>query len=515
MEEAPIITDGPASSEAGLRFEDLPIEIHEAILDYLFGERASALTSVGPSKPSARGWNKSLRHPRRKALSNLSLISPVWRSLVQERIYRHIKIKGTTDELAGGAHWFSMHPHLAPHVRHVEIWIPVWGRRANKTPHHPFPARRYHEGTVEWADVAGTQTNGAMWDGFEPNRGGDYKYYYASHNATLAEIFHHVKACFPEARILTLEGGHCKRPPMIRHFRDDPPGQSRQALPRLPDIQTFVMRGAWNIMRSPQHWRTLSDALPNLREWHCAYVKPKIEGYDTVADVLLRLPSSLVHVNISLEGFYNKDNSQSGWLGDGINPPHLCGLLGEVAPRLESLAFTGKICACLFQPAACTDQSTSLIPSKSRLKSLDLVVKTCCREKRSSSSLPFLDEFSGITNLNFIRSFEKLVIGAVHNLRFHQSLDYMRIRFIDLDSACPPLNPYFQLVGTECCGLWSASILETLHDSRPEAQFVELNDGIYPQYGPNNQIVGAVYPRTRPLSIHALTYKIIAEVSKP
>lgn len=78
-----------ASVQPELRFEGLPTEIHEAILDYLFGERTSALTTAGPGKPSARSWNKSLRHPRRKALSNLSLISPVWRSLVQERIYRH------------------------------------------------------------------------------------------------------------------------------------------------------------------------------------------------------------------------------------------------------------------------------------------------------------------------------------------------------------------------------------------------------------------------------------------
>ncbi|KAH8429049.1 uncharacterized protein LDX57_006720 [Aspergillus melleus] len=515
MDEAVLQIDPvETSDQPDLRFEDLPIEIHEAILDYLFGERTSALTTAGPGKSSARSWNKSLRHPRRKALSNLSLISPVWRSLVQERIYRHVKIKGTTDELDECAHWFALHPHLAPYVRQIEMWIPVWGKRTTKSAPQQIPSRRYHgwEGSVDWADVAGTQTDVAD----PPNRSGDYKYHYASHNATLAEIFSHVKSCFPEARILTLEGGHCKRPPMIHHFRDDPAGMSGQALPCLPDIQAFVMRGAWNIMRSPQHWQTLSNALPGLREWHCAYAKPKVEGYDTIAAILRRLPSSLVHVNISLEGFYNKDNSQSGWLGEGINVQHLCRLLGDVAPRVESLAFTGNVCASIFQ-AARTMSTNTLFTSKSKLKSLDLVVKTCCREKRtgSSSNLPFFDDFSGITNLNFIRSFENLVVGAVHSLRLHQDLDYMRIRFIDLDSACPPLNPYFQLVGTECCGLWSESILETLYESRPQAHFVELSDGIYPQYGLNHQIVGAVYPRTRPLSIHASTYKIIADVSKP
>lgn len=72
-----------------LRLEDLPYEIHEAILDHLFGVRASALSSATSANSGARTWNKALRHPRRKALSNLALVSPVWRPLIQERIYRH------------------------------------------------------------------------------------------------------------------------------------------------------------------------------------------------------------------------------------------------------------------------------------------------------------------------------------------------------------------------------------------------------------------------------------------
>lgn len=75
-----------------LRFENLPVEIHDAILDHLFGERASTLTTTTPGKSSARSWSKALRHPRRKALSNLALISPIWRPLVQDRIYRHSEL---------------------------------------------------------------------------------------------------------------------------------------------------------------------------------------------------------------------------------------------------------------------------------------------------------------------------------------------------------------------------------------------------------------------------------------
>lgn len=79
------------ASQSEIQFDDLPFEIHEAILDHLFGERTSGSGSIVPGRPDARSWIRALRHPRRKALSNLALISPIWRDLVQERIYRHSK----------------------------------------------------------------------------------------------------------------------------------------------------------------------------------------------------------------------------------------------------------------------------------------------------------------------------------------------------------------------------------------------------------------------------------------
>lgn len=82
---------GSQPYRSGVRFHDLPAEVHEAILDHLFGERVSALTMGAPWK-SARNWNRCLRHPRRKVLSDLALISPVWRVLVQDRIYRHSQL---------------------------------------------------------------------------------------------------------------------------------------------------------------------------------------------------------------------------------------------------------------------------------------------------------------------------------------------------------------------------------------------------------------------------------------
>jgi hypothetical protein len=75
-----------------LKFEELPVEVHECVLDHIFGIRASTSSSSAPGKSSAvRGWSSILRHPRRKALSDLALVSSTWRPLVQERLFRHSK----------------------------------------------------------------------------------------------------------------------------------------------------------------------------------------------------------------------------------------------------------------------------------------------------------------------------------------------------------------------------------------------------------------------------------------
>lgn len=77
--------------QARLQLSELPVEIHEAILDHLFGVRASTSSSMSNGSQATRGWSNVLRHPRRKQLSNLALVSPLWRRLVQERLYRHSK----------------------------------------------------------------------------------------------------------------------------------------------------------------------------------------------------------------------------------------------------------------------------------------------------------------------------------------------------------------------------------------------------------------------------------------
>lgn len=79
----------PDCFRRSIHFVDLPNEIHESILDYLFGARGSTLASITPATSTASSWSKALRHPRRKILSDLALVTRTWRRLVQERIYRH------------------------------------------------------------------------------------------------------------------------------------------------------------------------------------------------------------------------------------------------------------------------------------------------------------------------------------------------------------------------------------------------------------------------------------------
>ncbi|KAJ5313078.1 hypothetical protein PENANT_c018G10380 [Penicillium antarcticum] len=498
----------PTSSGLGrdeTQFANLPIEIHENILDHIFGERAAA-----SSKTSAQNWSKAFRHPRRKALSNLALICRVWTPLVQSRIYRHIKVKGTQDGLAECARWFITSPHLILHVRHIEVWIPVWGDRV----HRPRVSRSI--GPAPWGDPS---VQLEWWAQPEAQSTNEIHYHTASRTATLEEIFELAQGFFAAARVLTLEGGHCKNPPMVQHFRGLPGRPtsffSFRQLPVLKNIETLVMRGAWNLMRDFEDWHHISRALPALREWHCSYAQPQPNAYITMMHILIRPPPTIRHLNLTLEGFYNnKDVTQTSFpIPRAVLPP-ICTLIGQSAPHLESLSFTGRICASFFEAMK---SELGKMTTSSRLRSLDIVVKSCCRDEAANKEafmVPPTPELSGINNMNFIYIFESMVLEAVKGLARLPQLDYIRIRYIDLDSTCPLLNPYFQLSNNECTGLWSHEILTALQLNRPNVHYVELADGIYPQYGKNNQMVGAIYPRTRPQSINAAMYKIIADVNK-
>ena len=69
--------------------EDLPAEIQELIAGYVVGRLGSTNSGTGGSEKVIKNWNEHMRHPRRRNVADLALVSPIWRNLIQERLYRH------------------------------------------------------------------------------------------------------------------------------------------------------------------------------------------------------------------------------------------------------------------------------------------------------------------------------------------------------------------------------------------------------------------------------------------
>lgn len=507
--------------KSGLSISDLPLEVQGKILDFIFGE----VHAVNVASTSLNGVSVShtMRHPRRKAVSELALVSQEWRELVQERIYRHIKIKGTRPGIEESTLYFYSHSHLTKYVRHIEFWVPVWGDKAATIEHHAA-MHRYQPGHTFADEMSAHELLG-------------FQFNLSHSSATLAEIFGHIKEFFPAARIFTLEGGHCKRSNMIRHFQNIL--FKKQELEQLPNIRTFAMRGAWNIMRSYEHWRTIEQALPNVEEWHCGYAKPRQEAYTTINEILVRLPLQLRHVNISLDGMYSKDDTTLG-SNSLLSGMHLCEQLGRIAPHLESLAYTGKICECFWISAVDEASKTK----QNKLQALEIVVKSCCRQRITNvhheTGETIVEELggimadgAGITNLVFIRAFERLVSSTVDSLPVFPALNQIRIRYIDLDSPCALLNPYWHLKQNRVLGVWNEEIVEKLGEVRPGTLYDELGDGLNNDSlesvkkeddamdwrnassvvggGPVISPGGGLYPKKKPRSIKTSSYRVIAE----
>ena len=391
------------------------------------------------------------------------------------------------------------HDHLTKYVRHIEVWIPVWGDRTavisrpvDEEPVVPNmeTARQFDGGLISPDVLAGTLA-----------------FKLATYNATLAEIFQHVGCFFPEARIFTLEGGHCKKSRLVQTF-----DREHQTFETLPQIRTFVMKGTWNLMRDSSRWPLFEKALPNVQEWHCGYARPQFEAYATMNDILSANPLSTIrHLNINLEGFYSKDPTLASSHPTQRVSFHLCHQLGRIAHRLESIVFGGKICSAFFLSAWKVASRTGTISS---LRSIDIGVKNCCRPRTSpddDTGDTIVGDSASITSMSFIQAFDNMVTAAVFSLSAYPLLRYLRIRFIDLDSACPLLNPYFQLSGGACTGLWNEEILEMLSQFRPGCYFEELGEGIYAQARKDGDVLAAIYPRTRPRSIKSSSYKLLTE----
>ena len=69
--------------------QDLPPEILEAIVGHVVGHLCSTIANPSGLQHNVRNWNAIMRHPRRKNVADLALVSDTWRRLIQERVYRH------------------------------------------------------------------------------------------------------------------------------------------------------------------------------------------------------------------------------------------------------------------------------------------------------------------------------------------------------------------------------------------------------------------------------------------
>ena len=69
--------------------QDLPPEILEAIFGHVVGHLSPTLSDPSDPQHNVRNWNAVMRHPRRKNVADLALVSETWRRLIQERVYRH------------------------------------------------------------------------------------------------------------------------------------------------------------------------------------------------------------------------------------------------------------------------------------------------------------------------------------------------------------------------------------------------------------------------------------------
>lgn len=540
-ESSPATQDGPSESAAergdevlSPNFQDLPEEIQKRILDYIFGD----MRPVNAAS-SSTGLSHRMRHPRRKAVSELALTSPEMRFMVQERIYRHIKIKGTKTGLRESLQWFQEHPHLAEHVRHIEYWVPVWGDKASQAA--ALTQMNHQNALLGFGNDLGD---------FAHDYPGGLQFKLSTYSATLDQIFDHLGNLFPNSSIFTLEGGHCKNSNKIRHFKANLFGQyMHQQLRVLPNIKVFAMRGAWNIMRDFSDWSVIQQALPFLTEWHCGYAKPRTEAYTTINEVLIRLPMGLRHVDISLDSMFSKED---GILGS--NPDrkshHICEQLGWIAPRLESLSYTGKICERFWTAAReSVEHDKTRVPA---LKSLNIVVKTCCRQRIESVDAVTGDvlveeiggimaDSAGIGNLVFINAFERLVSGTLDGLSFIPTLSNIKIRYIDLDSPCQQLNPYWNLEDGLVTGIWNDRIVEKMSEICPRIHYEKLEEGIggdncvgsvakkeaddiwdgswtrttvgagLGAVSVNSTGASALYPRVIPKGINTASYKIVSE----
>ncbi|KAK3940018.1 hypothetical protein QBC46DRAFT_137402 [Diplogelasinospora grovesii] len=460
----------------GTNLNDLPAEIHECILDHLFGFRISTT-----SKSSITRWGTALRHSRRKELSELALVSAVWRVLIQERLYRHTKLKATISSLRESFEYFSSHPHLRPYIKHIEIWFPVFQPKSGPL---AFPFLN----SLPMVTVDGLATT---------------SYILPVDNCSLEEAFYFVAETFPEVSVMTLEGGERRKAPKVRHWIQEPEPGTRP-MPKIDSVRTLICKGQWNLIRGEDDFETIRSALPNLQEWHANYSKPKSKSYLTMADILMR-PMRLTALNICIECDYRRELSFPPYFMKVSNKVHFCSRLAHAAasPSLEHISYTGRVCKQFFVDLMARNKDSRL----SRLRSIDLTVKNCCRQVAHWN-----ESGSGITDMNFINAFEALVIAGIRALGKLPKVQSLRIRYVDLDSPVPPLNPYFLLRDGWCSGVWSDAIVSELNRVRPNARFEDLAESFGEVgHGKDGRMtISPEFPKSRVLSLKLSNYALLS-----
>ena len=428
-----------------------------------------------------------------------------------------VKIQGTRAALEDCAIWFLRNPHLQVYVRHFEVLVPIWEMRVGQPQQQSILDCQPDERFSLFHSFQGLAINAHRADG-QP---APTAFQLASTNATLDEIFGCAQTLFPWLCALTIEGGHCKRPPKVRYFHEAstinalqtmrsvvtiPAGFASVAskiitppipaflresvhsnlpvihqpqplapqlsqktlvpqLPRLKEPKILILKGAWNTIRSSNDFSTLTNAMPSIREFHCTYHKPKTDAYRAICDSLANdFPATVTSLNLCLEGLYTKNASSLKKWRKLYPAHHICRNIGAIAPQLESLTYSGRVCGAIFSSAIKAAEQTRC--SCTRLKSIDIVVNNVCRDLKTNN------DGTGMYNFEFIQSFEGLVMQGIRLLQTYTSVKSMRIRFIDLDSPAPQLNPTFHLEGNRAWGIWSEDILSLLREARPDVRFL-------------------------------------------
>ncbi|KAI6782296.1 uncharacterized protein J7T54_008382 [Emericellopsis cladophorae] len=460
------------ASNAKLRLGDLPLEMLEAILDHIFGFRVSATSLSGKAMLGSNNsqWSTAMRYSRRRELTVLSCVNKTWRVLIQQRLYRHIKLKGTLDSLEEAQMHLACHPTLRGYVHHVEIWYPVF---CPAPATHPRLVRSHHA-----PDAAEVRC---------PRPSNNIK-------CTLEESFRFVQTTLPRARIFTLEGGERRKAPKIVTFR----GRHKSELPVLESVHTLITKGQWNLVREDADFVTLLQSMPNLAQWHASYSRGKSKSYISMARILPRLEvlaPALNEMRLCIEGDGRRETHSPVFYRKVAQQTNVCCSLVWAAVNMERFSYSGRLCHHLFDGLAQLSD-----PRVSKLRSIDITVKNCCR---SLLEIDKHESASGIMDLEFIRRFESLTMAAIKSLAVLKQVTHLRIRFIDLDAPLPQLNPFFSYQGNVVMGVWSPDIIAEMERVRPMAQWQEINDTFGTiEYGKDGKMV--LRPETPGTKIRSL-----------